>query len=70
MKQVLVGLLWAYAFWYLGSTGSHFAGGPELLGPVLGLVVGVAAFVRLRDASRAYSPTTRRIDADLAADLA
>jgi hypothetical protein len=66
MKQVLVGLLWAYAFWYLGSAIAHFAGGPELLGPTLGLFVGVAVYVRLRGGSRVQLPITRGAGADLA----
>ena len=66
MKQVLVGILWAYAFWYLGSVVANLAGGPEGFGPILGLVVGAAAYARLRGVSRAYSPITRRANADLA----
>ncbi len=44
-KRILAGALWFYALWYLGVTLAFHFSTPQILGPLVGLVVGTLVAV-------------------------
>lgn len=44
-KRILAGALWFYALWYLGVTLAFHFGTPQILGPIVGLALGMLVAV-------------------------
>lgn len=63
-KRIAAGLLWFYATWYAASLLSLVTAVPDLLGPTLGLVLGV--FVAWDPTNRIWSRFPARQTADAA----